>query len=740
MSAIDLREHLELVTALGAGALEPVALDGEDAINGIARFRVVAYAASVPVDPAELLRTDAEALLVDSNGDVLRRFPGIVTRVRERVAKPGRAQLIELTIESPLGLLAHTTDRRLFVELDAKEILEKVLAELGLSGAKVKTSITGALAKREMCTQLDETSLAFVERLLAEEGIFHFLDVSGDAPKLVFADAASAYVDLGAALQFVGRGGAFGGVGVLAATRSARLRERAVAVRDQDFQKPALDLTGKATATGPGSLARETYRWGAGHASAAAGNARAKRWLEGLRADAEVIELETTGGRAFAGAKLTVEGSPDGEFDGAFAVVRALHAWDPKGGYKARLELVDAATPFRPPPRPRPRVAGPEIAFVVGPSGQEIHTDEHGRVRLHFPWDRRGKRDQTSSAWARVLQPALSGAQLVPRIGWEVLVDFDDGDPDRPVVLGRLMNGLYKPPYALPGKKTITTLGSYVSPGGEGYNEIRLDDAKDAEVIHFHAEKALNVDVDGDRKEHVTGSARTEVKLSVERTVDGAETFEIVGKEQRTVVGNETLKTKGDRATKLAKDDRVTVGGARTAKIDGKGSLTVADVHAEACAGERKVQSGAALEEAAEGGFQVMVAKGSELTVGANLEETGKKGIATVAGGAHKATVGGAAIVKSDADYSMTIGGKRTTTIGAAWTVTAQGTAEISTKDALEITVGGALALTGAAAVVLKVGSNSVTIGGGGVIIEGSKVKIAASGPMAIVAALTGLK
>lgn len=182
MSAIDLREHLELVTALGAGALEPVALDGEDAINGIARFRVVAYAASVPVDPAELLRTDAEALLVDSNGDVLRRFPGIVTRVRERVAKPGRAQLIELTIESPLGLLAHTTDRRLFVELDAKEILEKVLAELGLSGAKVKTSITGALAKREMCTQLDETSLAFVERLLAEEGIFHFLDVSATRP------------------------------------------------------------------------------------------------------------------------------------------------------------------------------------------------------------------------------------------------------------------------------------------------------------------------------------------------------------------------------------------------------------------------------------------------------------------------------------------------------------------------------------------------------------------------------
>jgi type VI secretion system secreted protein VgrG len=739
MSA-DLRAHLELVTALGAGALEPVSLEGEEAISSIARWTVIAYAGAEPVDPADLLRTDAEALLVDGGGEVLRRFPGIVTRVRERVARAGRAQLIELVIESPLGLLAHTTDRRIFVDLDAKAIVQKVLEELGLSGSKVSFAISAALAKREMCTQFDETSLAFVERLLAEEGVFHFLDVSGESPKLVFADAPSAYVDLGTSIPFVGRGGSFGSVGITSATRRVRLRERAVAVRDQDFTRPALELGGKATAAGPGKLVREAYHWAARHASAAAGDARAKRWLEGLRADADVVVVETTARGAFAGAKLSIEGSPDGEVDGAFAVARARHAWDPTAGYRARLELVASTAAYRPAPRPKPRVPGPELAFVVGPSDQEIHTDEHGRVKLHFPWDRRGKRDQTSSAWARVMQPLLSGAQLVPRIGWEVLVDFDDGDPDRPVVLGRLANGLYLPPYALPAKKTITTLGTYVSPGGEGYNEIRLDDAKDAEVVHFHAEKAFMIDVDGDRTEHVTGNARTEVKLSVERTIDGAESFEIAGKEQRTIAGKETWTTKGDRAAKLAKDDRVSIGGNRTSKVDGKATLKASDVHADACTGKRDVTAGAALEEAAEGGFQVMIGKGSELTVGAALEESGKKGIALVVGGERKSTVGGAAVVKSDADLAITIGGKRTTTIGAAWSVTAQGTMELSSKDALEITVGGALAFTGATAIVLKVGSNTVTIGGGGIVIEGSKVKISASGPASIVTALHGAK
>jgi type VI secretion system secreted protein VgrG len=739
MSA-DLRDHLELVTALGAGALEPISLEGEEGLSSIARWTVVAYAGGDPVDANDLLRTAAEALLVDASGKVLRRFPGIVTRVRERVAPKGRAQLVEIQIESPLALLAHTTDRRIFVDLDAKAIVTKVLDEIGLSGSKVSFSIAGTLAKREMCTQFDETSLAFVERLLAEEGAFHFLDVSSESPKLVFADSTSSYVKLDAKIPFVGKGGSFGATGILSATRRVRLRERSVAVRDQDFARPALDLAGKAKADGPGSAVRESYYWGARHDSPAAGDARAKHWLEGLRADADVLFVETTSGHAFAGAKLTIDGSPHGEVDGAWAVVRARHRFHATEGYRASLELIDATETFRPTPRARPRAPGPEIAFVTGPSGQEIHTDAKGRLKLHFPWDRRGKRDDKSSAWARVMQPTLSGAQLIPRVGWEVLVDFDDGDPDRPIVVGRLSNGLHRPPYALPAKKTVTALGSYVSPGGEGYNELRFDDAKDTEMVHFQAEKAMNVTVAGDRTEHVTGSARTEVKLSVERTITGGETFEIDGKEQRTTAGKETWTTKGDRAVKLAKDDRVTVVGKRTSKVNGSAKLTASDVHADACKGARTVQASTSLEEATDGAMTVMIGKGSTRTIGAALQETGKKGVATIAGGKVTSTIGGAAVVKSDKDLSVTIGGKRTTTIGAAWSVTAQGSAEISTKDALEITVGGALALTGATAVVLKVGSNTVTIGGGGVIIEGSKVKISASGPAALVTALHGLK
>jgi type VI secretion system secreted protein VgrG len=231
--------------------------------------------------------------------------------------------------------------------------------------------------------------------------------------------------------------------------------------------------------------------------------------------------------------------------------------------YENQLECIPAEVEFRPPRRtPRPQVGGLQTAVVVGPPGEEVHCDEYGRVKVQFPWDRTDKRDDRSSCWIRVSQPFAGpgyGALFIPRIGHEVLVQFLHGDPDRPLIIGRVYNGENPLPYPLPAAKAISTLRSHSTPGGGGHNELRFDDRKGREELHLHAERNLSVHVGHDASSQVGGDSTTRI--------GGDSTIRIDANAIEHVAGDSSAKVGGSLITVIETGDhelRVGLGGCQT--------------------------------------------------------------------------------------------------------------------------------------------------------------------------------
>jgi type VI secretion system secreted protein VgrG len=232
----------------------------------------------------------------------------------------------------------------------------------------------------------------------------------------------------------------------------------------------------------------------------------------------------------------------------------------------SRFSCIPFDVPFRPQRNTRrPVVEGVQTAIVVGPKGQEIYTDEHGRVKVQFHWDREGKRDENSSCWIRVSQNWAGtgwGAMIIPRIGHEVIVDFEEGDPDRPLITGRVYHGVNKPPYKLPDEKTKSTVKTNSSEGGEGFNEIRFEDKKGEEQIFIHSEKNFDLRIKNDSFETVSNNRHLHVEKDKFEQVDNnrSETvdadhkeqigkdrhLDVKGKEAKQVGGSLSLTVKGD--------------------------------------------------------------------------------------------------------------------------------------------------------------------------------------------------
>jgi type VI secretion system secreted protein VgrG len=227
------------------------------------------------------------------------------------------------------------------------------------------------------------------------------------------------------------------------------------------------------------------------------GRALAERSLASLRGDARVVAFETNVHALAPGVIFALDTYARAELEGdpSLLVIASTLGGLHDGAWSHSVRVVFAGAPFRPPQRtPKPRLVGVQSAVVVGPKGEEIHTDELGRVRVQFAWDREGKLDEESSCWIRVSQGwagAAYGMAMIPRVGQEVLVGFANGDPDEPLVVGRMYNATAPVPHGLPANATVSAWRSDSSPGSEGYNEIRYDDAKGEELVYVQAEKNL---------------------------------------------------------------------------------------------------------------------------------------------------------------------------------------------------------------------------------------------------------
>jgi type VI secretion system secreted protein VgrG len=740
--AVEARKDIKVTLAiqgLASGSLRPTALRVREAISGARALEV--EAAGEPGDVRAMLRKGAQ-IDVLAGGEPVRRFEGIVLRVKERWR--GDGAIVSLTIGSPLDVLALSTDCRIFQNMTMPEIVKSVLTACGIPEARVKSRLSATYPKLASCTQFRETMLAFVSRLLEADGAFWFFEDGPDGLDLVLGDSPDAHRAASPAeLPFVTDAGLHFTNGVTEVTELSALRPSKVTLRDLDWTKPDLDLTATEEKAAPGS--RELYDHPGGHADASHGKLRAKARLEALVASTSGVRGRAVAPGLAAGKTFTLSHAPRADLDVEYVVVEAEHSWSASTSSSQALSTTFRAlpksVPFRPLARtPKPRISGPHTAIVTGPSGQEIHTDEHGRVTLKFPWDRHAAFDEKSSAWARVAQLAMGGSMAIPRIGWEVLVEFEHGDPDRPVVVGRLYNATYLPPYALPEKKTVSTLMSYSSPKGEGHNEIRIDDAAGAEHIHVHAQKDLTLAVANDRATSVATSRMVTIKADEAVTVKGNRATEIKGMWQVTVAGSQTHAVDGARDKTVKKDEKHSVTGDRSVSITGSHTLKTSGSGTISAEGDVSQTIAGSLDESADEGVSVAVGDDLSLTIGGAKSEIAKKGKTETTDGKRSASVGGAASHVAGKDLAVLVGGKHTSTVGAAWSMTAGGDMELSSGDALELTIGAALAMTGASGIAFKVGSSKVFVGQGGVVIDASKVKITSDGPAAILGALVGSK
>lgn len=537
-----------------------------------------------------------------------------------------------LTIVPALWRLSLRTDHRIYQHLSVPEIGSALLDTWGLEAAwRIDAAEHPGLPYK---VQYGETDLDFFHRVLEEAGIAYALLDDGEASRLVLSDALRQSAPRReASLPYVDKPldvRTHAWVTRVAVERYARTG--AIVMRDHDFVRPAWMLLGQARSVGCTDVRTERYRYQPGACVVERDGAASHDDRHAGRLAASALEAELTGACSISfrtnavdlrpGTVFAVEGHPRPELDPRVGLL-VTSLWiegSVRGGWSVSGTAVPVSAPYRPARRtPKPVVHGMQSGVVVGPSGEEIHTDAHGRVRVQFPWDRLGGHDEHSSCWLRVGQGwagAGYGLFALPRVGQEVLVAFLEGDPDQPVVVGRLSNALNPVPLKLPEERTQSLWRSASSPGGGGFNELRFEDRKGAELVSLRAERQLRTEVGRD------------------------EALVVRGSRAKSVGGNESARTEGRAVAYVGKDAHVTVEGELRERVGGERSLTVNGDRHERVGGVAALEAGGAIHLKA-GGAIVIEASDVTLRGPGGFVRIDASGV-SIDGGAVKIQQGGA--------------------------------------------------------------------------------------------------
>jgi type VI secretion system secreted protein VgrG len=500
-----------------------------------------------------------------------------------------------LRIVPTLWLLTQRRNYRLFQHMAIPDMVDRLLGEWGIHVTwKIDRS---RYPKLELRVQYGESDYALLSRLLEEAGIsFEYPDEGGEGTALLLHDApAQDPARAGGPIRFVDNPNQASEKEFVTGVRLLHdMRPGALIVRDYDFRNPTFALHGDSLNAAGGEAKHEQYSYdpGAflveggkpGHTPVADdkgvarhdqgfGHKLAGKALDAIRGDRRSVAFDTNVLDLWPGRIFSMDHHPHGELaeSAKLLVTELALEGTPGGAWTIAGHAVFADAPYYPPRRTaKPRVEGVQSATVVGPPGQEIHTDEFGRVRLQFPWDREGKLDDHSSPWIRVGQGWAGtgyGMIVIPRVGQEVLVAFQEGDPDQPIVVGRVFNALQAVPYKLPEHKTRSTWKSNSSPGSGGFNEIMFEDRKGQELVWEHAQKNRRRLVKHDETITVGHDRQKLVKNDEhEKTLGYLKVY--VGKDHDIVV-------KKDKRERVEGNSHLTVWGKRNQKVGGTHSLAV---------------------------------------------------------------------------------------------------------------------------------------------------------------------
>jgi len=554
------------IPSLSSDPLLVQEMDGEERISGLFTFRVRMVAENSALAFDSVVGQDA-ALSIGLPDGTKQFVHAIVGRFRQ-AGTAVRFTTYFADLYPKMWLLTKTRDSRIFQNKSVPDIVKLILQEHGVTD--VDDALTGTYDPREYCVQYRETAFDFVSRLMESEGISYFFEHTSSAHTIVLTDDSASYKD--------GPGDMRIKATEMSSARSDALPECSIEVQvtsdqakldDYNFETPSTDLLG--TASGE-TTKLSVYDYPAGPITKSAVEALATKRVEELEFPRLVLHGNTSNASVRPGHTLTLADHPRADANVKYVAWKVQHAAT-QDAYSNAFDAFPAETPFRPARiTPAPRIDGCQTAIVVGKSGEEITTDQYGRVKVKFHWDQSDAQDETASCWVRVAQPWAGktfGAFFLPRIGQEVVVSFLEGDPDRPLITGSVYNAKQTVPYALPDNQTRTVIKSDSSKGSGGSNEICFEDKKSEEDFYIHAQKDLHLTVLNDE----TATIKKNRSVTIEEADDTLTVTK--GKRTVTVQADETHDNKAKLTYTVTDDLALTVGGKLTVSVTGDLTLKV---------------------------------------------------------------------------------------------------------------------------------------------------------------------
>jgi type VI secretion system secreted protein VgrG len=542
-------------TPLGEDAVLLSAFSGDEGISRLFRFDLELLSVSDSIDFNAIVGQNVTVRLTLASGND-RYFNGFISRFsqggRDRDLISYHAEMVPW-----LWFLTRKSDCRIFQKMKVPDIVKQIFDEMNFKDYKLQ--LYGDFVEREYCVQYRETDFNFISRLLEEEGIFYFFEHQDGIHTLILANDPIEHKPCPDQPQ--GRyEGASGGAAqeddiILEWRAQQEMRPGVYAQADYNFEQPSQVL--QASVAGKGSYEIYDYHPGE-YRRVPEGDGLVRTRLQELESPT-LVARGSSDCRAFtSGYRFDLTEHYRSDMNQAWVLSALRHTASQPGDfrsgtgssqadfhYRNHFECIPHSTPFRPARvTPHPVVQGSQTAMVVGPAGEEIFVDQYGRVKVQFHWDRKGKKDENSSCWIRVAQNWAGkkwGAIFTPRVGQEVVVDFLEGDPDQPIITGRVYNAEQVTPYKLPDEKTKSTIKSNSSKGGGGYNELRFEDGKGKEQIFIHAERNQDIRIKNDLYETVGAASHRKVGEDHLEEIGGDLHLAVKGNQNEKVDGTVSL-------------------------------------------------------------------------------------------------------------------------------------------------------------------------------------------------------
>ena len=542
----------KITSPLGPDVLLLNEMGGGEELGRLFNYELQLTSLDANIDLNQLLGKPMSVGLQLADGSE-RHFHGIVARCSQNIDQ-GQFASYQVTLRPWLWLLSRTSDCRIFQNLSIPQIIKQVFRDLGFSD--FEDALSRPYREWEYCVQYRETSFDFVSRLMEQEGIYYFFRHEQDRHVLVLADAYGAHATVP------------GYTSVPYYPKDEQQRERdhmhnwhlaqqvqsgSLELNDYDFQRPSASIDVRSAMPRPHTAGDyPLYDYPGTYVKSEDGEHYARTRIEALQALHEQVEFSGNARGLGAGHLFSLTGFSRRDQNREYLILIAHYRitqerLESGGGggsaqFDSSLTCIDAQQSFRPLANThRPIVKGPQTALVVGPKGEEIWTDQYGRVKVHFYWDRHDQSNENSSCWIRVSQSWAGknwGSMQIPRIGQEVIVSFLEGDPDRPIITGRVYNAEQTVPYDLPENATQSGMKSRSSKGGSpaNFNEIRMEDKKGLEQLYIHAERNQDIVVEVDES-HSVGHDRNKSIGHDETVTIGNNRLRIVKQEDILSVG-----------------------------------------------------------------------------------------------------------------------------------------------------------------------------------------------------------